>query len=134
LLRPRWWSFNLKEKPLAPQREHPALVTDPIESGSESLPTDFSAHLSIYSLFRSFDQVCEGSHTSTWPTSPCSWTEELSAGSSDEAEDHTDPPHSLSGLRLLDRLLSLDLSFTAVSMRTLQNGIAAPDLRQTAEP
>jgi hypothetical protein len=51
--------------------------------------------------------------------------------SSDEAEDHADPPpHSLSGLRLLDRLLSLDLSFTAVSARTLQSGIAAPDLRQ----
>jgi hypothetical protein len=50
-----------------------------------------------------------------------------------EAEDQTTdspPPHSLSGLRLLDRLLSLDLSATAVSTRTLQCGIAAPDLRQ----
>ncbi len=49
--------------------------------------------------------------------------------SSDEAEELS-PPDSLSGLRLLDRLLSLDLSFTAVSARTLQSGIAAPDLRQ----
>jgi len=36
---------------------------------------------------------------------------------------------SLCGLSLLDRLVSLDLSFTAVSKRTLQSGIAAPDLR-----
>ncbi len=49
--------------------------------------------------------------------------------SCDEAEE-LPPPDSLSGLRLLDRLLSLDLSATAVSTRTLQSGIVAPDLRQ----
>ena len=56
----------------------------------------------------------------------------VGGSSSEEPEDHTtDPPlDSLSGLRLLDRLLSLDLSATAVSTRTLQSGIAAPDLRQ----
>jgi hypothetical protein len=47
----------------------------------------------------------------------------------DEAEELS-PSDSLSGLRLLDRLISLDLSFTAVSTRTLRSGIAAPDLRQ----
>jgi hypothetical protein len=53
----------------------------------------------------------------------------VGGSSCDEAEELS-PPDSLSGLRLLDRLLSLDLSATAVSARTLQCGIAAPDLRQ----
>jgi hypothetical protein len=53
----------------------------------------------------------------------------VGGNSCDEAEELS-PPDSLSGLRLLDRLLSLDLSLTAVSTRTLQRGIAAPDLRQ----
>jgi hypothetical protein len=55
----------------------------------------------------------------------------VGGASCDEPEDHTEaPPDSLFGLRLLDRLLSLDLSATAMSTRTLQSGIAAPDLRQ----
>jgi hypothetical protein len=39
-------------------------------------------------------------------------------------------PVNRGGLALLDRLVSLDLSCTAVSTSTLRSGIAAPDLRQ----
>jgi len=85
-------------------------------------------------LISGTDARCTNPHVAaadsgdTEDSSPCS--EEKSAQHESNSDRVSDDMSVRRGLGLLDKLLSLDLSSTAISNDALRRGIGAPDLRQ----